>query len=207
MTKLVLIGGGGFAKEVQEVAELCGHELVGYAADLPGILNLPYLGAVSTLADQRDKFDAVIMAFGAVDRRSLARRAEVIGELAAMGLIFQSVISPHAIQSKGVTVGDGCFVAHGVVISVDASIGDHVILNSSAIIGHDADVGDRSIIAPGAFLGGAVTVGVDCLIGPGAQILERRRIGDQAIVSVGSTVLRHVAEGATVAPIKSQVWR
>lgn len=207
MSRIVLIGGGGFAKEVHEIADLEGHEAVGYVAEAAGVVDLPYLGTIETLAELRSRFDEVVMAFGAVDRRSLRRRAELIDRLEGQGLNFRALVSPHATVSRGVTIEPGAIVAHGVVISVDARIGAHAILNTSAVIGHDAIVGDRSIIAPCAFLGGAASIGKDCLIGPNATVLEGREVGDQVIVSLGSLVLRNVAEGATIPPVRSQTRR
>jgi acetyltransferase EpsM len=203
--RLVLVGGGGFAKEVAEIARLTGHDLVGYLAPDPGIVEIPHLGYLEWLAANRDSFDATIIAFGAVDRRSLAQRVALTHQLEANGIAFATLVSPHAVVSAGVELGAGSFVAHAAVISVDARIGRHVIINSAAIIGHDAEIGAGAIIAPGAFLGGNVTVGEGSLIGPGAQVLEARAIGRGSIVSVGSVVLRSVGDGATVLPARVKI--
>ena len=203
--RLVLVGGGGFAKEIAEVARLTGHHLVGYLAPAPGIVALPHLGYLEWLTANRDGFDAAIIAFGAVDRRSLAQRVALTRQLEADGIAFATLVSPHAIVSAGVELGAGTFVAHGAVISVDARTGRHVIINSAAIIGHDAAIGDGAIIAPGAFLGGNVSVGEGSLIGPGAQVLESRVVGRGCIVSVGSVVLRSIGDGATVLPARAKI--
>jgi acetyltransferase EpsM len=207
MSKLVLIGGGGFAKEVHEIAELAGHEVVGYVADAEGVVDLPHLGTIDRLDEWQSKFDHLAMGFGAVDRRSLGRRAQVIGELEAKGFTFQSLVSPHAVVSRGVEIAAGAVVAHGVVISVDAKIGAHAILNTSAIVGHDAVIGERAIVAPNAFVGGSASIGRDCLIGPSSVVLEGRTVSDEVIVSLGSLVLRNVDKGMTILPNRSQPRR
>ncbi len=204
MKRLVLIGGGGFAKEVFEIAELTGFEVVGYVADTEGVIDLPYLGRIEQLGELRARFDAVVIAFGAVDRKSVARRSALIETLVAQSFAFATMVSPHAVVSRGASVGAGSVVAHGVVVSVDAAIGEHVVLNTSAIVGHDAKVGDRTMIAPGAFIGGAAEIGADCLIGPNSIVLQGRRVGDAAIVSLGGSVLRHLDGGKTVLPHSSR---
>lgn len=204
MSRIALIGGGGFAKEIAEVAVLTGHEIAGYVADQEGVLRAPYWGPREALAERADAFDSVFIGFGAVDRRSLARRAEMIAWIKQSGLTQPALISPNATVSAGATVGPGAFIAHGVVVSVDATIGAFAILNSSAIVGHDAIVGDGVIVAPGAFLGGNATIGANSLIGPGALVLEGRTVGAQVIVGLGGTVVRPVADGATVMPLRTK---
>lgn len=203
MSRILLIGGGGFAKEVHEVADLNGHQVVGYVADAAGVVDLPYLGGIDGLSGLRAQFDQIIVAFGAVDRRSLVRRAELIGRIEADGYEFASLVSPHATISRGASIGAGAFVAHGVTVSVDAKVGRHAILNTAAVVGHDAVVGDRAIIAPCAFLGGTAAIGEDCLVGPNAVVLEGRTVGNNVIISLGSLVLRSVADGMTILPTRS----
>lgn len=203
MSRILLIGGGGFAKEVHEIADLSGHRVIGYVADAAGVVDLPYLGGVDALSELRSQFDQIMVAFGAVDRRSLVRRAELIGRIEAEGYEFASLVSPHATISRGVSVAPGAFVAHGVTVSVDAKVGRHAILNTAAVVGHDAVIGDRSIVAPCAFLGGAAVIGEDCLVGPNAVVLEGRNVGNHVIISLGGLVLRSVADGMTILPTRS----
>jgi acetyltransferase EpsM len=203
MSRILLIGGGGFAKEVHEIADLNGHQVIGYVADTAGIVDLPHLGSVDRLSELRSQFDQIIVAFGAVDRRSIVRRAELIGRIEAEGYEFASLVSPRATIARGASIGAGAFVAHGVVVSVDAKIGKHAILNTSAVIGHDAVIGERAIVAPCAFLGGAAIIGKDCLVGPNAVVLEGRCVGSNVIISLGSLVLRNVADGMTILPTRS----
>ena len=207
MKRILLIGGGGFAKEVDEVATLCGHEVIGYVGDADTALQRPHLGAIDDIPQLRDKYDAVFIAFGATDRKKTEKRGEVVARLAQMGIPSIPLVSPNAVVSRGALVEDGAFVAHGVVISVDAKIRSHAILNSSAIVGHDAEIGANTTIAPGAFIGGHAKVGGDSLIGPGALVLEGRKIGQSVIVGLGATVVRDVPPDSTVMPIRSRIIR
>jgi acetyltransferase EpsM len=207
MSRILLIGGGGFAKEVHEIATLSGHEVVGYVADSEGIIDLPYLGSVDSIPDLQGKFDHIAIGFGAVDRRSLDQRAQTIARVERLGVTSIPLVSPHATISRGAVVAPGAIVAHGVVVSVDARIGSFAILNSSAVVGHDAVIGERSIVAPCAFVGGAAKIGPDSLLGPNSVVLEGRQVGTRVIVSVGSLVLRDVAEDMTVLPTRSQARR
>lgn len=205
MTRLAFIGGGGFAKEVLELADLAGHEVVGYVGDAQGVLAKPFWGAKETLLERRAGFDAVCIAFGGVDRKGIAARRAVLRWVRDSGLRGQALISPHAVVARGASIGEGAIVAHGVVVSVDARVGDHVILNTGAIVGHDAVIGENVTMAPAAFAGGLAKIGEDTLVGPAATILQGLEVGARVIVGVGASVVRNVADGATVYPLRSKV--
>lgn len=205
MSRIVLLGGGGFAKEVLELAQLNDHECVAYVGECEGVVNLPFWGKPEELLKRRKEFDHVVLGFGAVDRRSVEQRALMIGWLNENAFTTLALVSPHAVISSGVEVGKGSIVAHGVIMSVDSSLGDYCIVNSSAIIGHDTKIDENVIIAPAAFLGGNVNVGNSTLIGPGSMTLEGRSIGDRVIVSIGASVVRNVKSDSTVVPNRSLV--
>ena len=128
MTRLAFIGGGGFAKEALELAELAGHEVVGYVGDTLGVLDRPYWGQRETLLERRSDFDAVCIAFGGVDRKGMAGRRRVVDWVRGNGFRSEALVSPHATCAKGTKIGEGTIVAHGVVVSVDANVGAFVIL-------------------------------------------------------------------------------
>lgn len=205
MKRIVLIGGGGFAKEVCEIAQLCGHEVIAYVGTRQDLLARPYWGEREALSVRRAEFDAVFIAFGATDRKSAELRAETVDWLAREGFVSLPLVSPAALVAQGAAVGDGCIVAHGAVLSVDCVLAPHCIVNSNAIVGHDARIDSNVTIAPGAFVGGNAAVGEHSLIGPGAIVLERRTIGRHVVVGMGGTVARDVADGATVMPLRSKV--
>jgi acetyltransferase EpsM len=205
MMRIAFIGGGGFAKEVQEIAEMIGHAVVGYVGTSVGVLDCAYWGDQDRLIARRDEFDAVCIAFGAVDRKSAVSRSAVLDWVVINGFSSLPLVSPNATRSKGVTVADGAIVAHGVVMSVDSRVGPFAILNTNAILGHDAVLERNVTLAPGAFVGGNAVVGENSLIAPGAMVLEGRQVGQNVIVGLGATVLRNVKNGATVLPLRSKV--
>jgi acetyltransferase EpsM len=207
MKKILLYGGGGFAKEVCEIAELCGHQVIAYVGSRPDVLDRPYWGAAERLLERRSEFDAVVLAFGAVDRRTLALRAEALEWLDAHQLSSTPLVSPNAVVAKGVRIADGAIVAHGAVLSVDCMLEAHCIVNTCAIVGHDALIGRNVTLAPRAFVGGNAKVLENSLLGPGAIVLEHRVVGSNVVVGMGGTVARNVPDGATVMPLLSRVLK
>jgi sugar O-acyltransferase (sialic acid O-acetyltransferase NeuD family) len=200
MPRLALLGGGGFAKEVAEIAEMNGFDVTAcYALD-PGHFEAIHRGYLDDLIRDKGAYDAVALGVGGVDRRSLAVRRGLIEWLRKSGLDCPPMTSPRAVCSKGVKIGAGAFVAHGAVLAVDAILQDFCVINSGAIIGHDAMVGCNVTIAPGAFIGGGAQIGEDTLVGPLAKVLQGVKLGRGVILGIGCTALRSLPDGATVWP-------
>jgi sugar O-acyltransferase (sialic acid O-acetyltransferase NeuD family) len=198
--RLAIIGGGGFAKEVAEVARLCGYDITGCYAQDPGSFAPLHRGYLDDLLQHRADYEGVVLGVGGVDRRSLTRRRGLTDWLANSSLACPPLVSPHAIRAEGVETQAGCFVAHGAILGLDAVLKDFCVINSGAIIGHDAIIGTNSTIAPGAFIGGAAEIGTDTLIGPLAKVLHGVKIGDDVIVGLGCAAFRALAAGSTVWP-------
>ena len=198
--KLAIIGGGGFAKEVAEVARLCGYEVAGCYSQDPGAFATIHRGYLEELLQHRGDYEGVILGVGGVDRRSLARRRGLTDWLARSGLVCPPLVSPRAIRAEGVKTAPGAFVAHGAILGLDAVLQDFCVVNSGAIIGHDAAIGVNSTVAPGAFIGGGAEIGADSLIGPLAKVLQGVKVGDDVIVGIGCSAFRALPSGATVWP-------
>ncbi len=198
--RLALIGGGGFSKEIAEVAQMCGYTVDATYSSQPSVQVGTYRGYLDELLADRAAYAGVALAVGGVSRAAIQARADIIAWLNRHALPCPPLVSPHAIVSQGVAAGAGAFVAHGVIVNVDARLGRFCVVNTGAIIGHDAEIGDNATISPAAFIGGRCTIGADCLVGPLAKVLQGLKVGERATIGVGCTVLRSVADGATVWP-------
>lgn len=108
---------------------------------------------------------------------------------------FGRAVSPHAVVSESVEVGDGSVIMPGVVIEADTRIGKHCIINTSASINHECVIGDFVHISPNAALCGNVHVGEGSWIGAGATVIQGVRIGKWCTVGCGSVVLRDIPDG------------
>jgi len=198
--RLALIGGGGFSKEIAEVARAHGHTVEATYSNHPEVQVGRYRGYLDALITDRAEYDGVVLAIGGVSRRAIRARAELIAWLDRHGFPCPALISPHAIVSSDVEVGAGAFVAHGVIVNAAARLGRFSVLNSAAIIGHDTVIGHNTTVSPGAFIGGRCTIGADSLIGPLAKILQGLALGQGVTIGMGCNVLRALPDQATVWP-------
>lgn len=198
--RLALVGGGGFAKEMAEVAKLSGYAVESVYSSQPVAQVGRHRGYLDELLADRDEFDGVALAIGGVSRAVIAARAELIAWLERHALPCPALVSPHALIGEGAAIGAGAFIAHGVIVNIDVRLGRFCVLNTGAIIGHDAVIGRNTTVSPGAFIGGRCRIGAGSLIGPLAKIIQGTRVGDDAVVGMGCNVLRDVPDHGTIWP-------
>lgn len=198
--RLALIGGGGFSKEIAEVARALGHTVEATYSTSPEVQVGRYRGYLDALLADRAEYDGVVLAVGGVSRRAIRARAELIAWLDQHAFFCPALVSPRAIVSSDIAVGAGAFVAHGVIVNADAHLGRFSVVNTAAIIGHDTVIGDNTTVSPGAFIGGRCMIGADSLVGPLAKVLQGLTLGKRVTIGVGCNVLRALADDATIWP-------
>lgn len=195
---LVLLGAGGHARVVAELARAAGWTVVGFLdphrAVGETVIGAPVLaGEVADWAGRA----ALIAAIGdnAIRRREHAR-------LVAADAATPALVHPSAIVSPSAEIGPGAVVMAGAVVQAGARIGAAAIINTGACVDHDCDIGEAALIGPGAALCGGVHVGAATLVGAGAAVAPGVRIGEGALIGVGASVRRDVPAGARMLP-----WR
>lgn len=201
MKRLIIIGAGGYGREMAAAAkEALGYgvrfELGGFLDDNPHALDAfanypPVLGTVKDYVPQAG--DAFISALGDV-----ATRRKCVEAVAARGGEFLTVVHRSASLGTNVKLGAGVFIAHNAVLTADVTVGDHAVVFHNSSIGHDTALGDFSHVYAQCSLGGSIRVGNGARIYPGSVVLPRRTIGANAVVGAGSTVIIDVGAGESV---------
>lgn len=125
-------------------------------------------------------------------------REKVAKSLVKRGERVEKVFHPSSIISPNVDIGEGSFLAAGVMINPFVSIGKYVIINTGAIVEHEAFIDDSVHIAPGAVVAGNVKIGHRSFIGANAVIKEGVEIGNDVIVGAGAVVINNVESGLKV---------
>ncbi len=200
--RIVMIGGGAFATEVAEVAEMQKYEIIGICSP-EGELSNNYAKICTREEDLykfSHKFDSGFIGIGAFTSKDIQKRKGIIHFLKSKKMKFSKIVSPNALISKGVEIGLGSYVAHNVVISFDAVIGCNSIINTAAIIGHNVTIGDNSTIYSLVFLGGNVIINNDVLLGTGCVIMPGVKIGAGSTIGAGSVVVNDIEADSIVLP-------
>ncbi len=202
---LVIVGAGGFGREVLQYALDAGIAVRGFLDDRPDALSgtgvtAPIVGPIAGHAPVADITYVVALGDPAARRRLAA-------SLAAGGARFASVVHPRAWVAPTAVVGGGAVVAPGAVVGPHAALGPHVAINVLASVGHDATVGEGSVFSPYATCNGAARIGAGVLLGTRATVLPGVFVGEGARISAGAVCYREVPAWALAQgdPAKSRV--
>ncbi|WP_448213554.1 acetyltransferase [Colwellia sp. MEBiC06753] len=207
MKKLVIIGGGGFAKEVIWLANDCGYQVVGLLDDNESMHGQSALG-VNVLGSIRDwqKYGdcEFILAIGSPRIRHLVYR-----KMISTGKpVFATLIHPSVIMSGHVSVDKGSIICAGCILTVEITIGQHSILNLSNTVGHETSIGNFVTIAPMAAISGNVVLADFSEVGTGASIRQGLTIAQGGMLGMGGVQTKDIPENTIFAgnpakPLKS----
>lgn len=197
--KLIVVGGGGFAKEVIWLAGETTHpwQVVGClndAEDAKGgeLLGVPVLGPVADWVKYQEC--SFVIAVGAPRTRKL-----IFDRMVASGAPrFATLVHRSVAMSSSVQVGEGTVITAGCILTVDIEVGRHVILNLNTTVGHETVLGDFTTVAPIVAISGNVTTGKGVELGTSAALRQGVSIGAGSMVGMGAVVTKNVEENFAV---------
>jgi sugar O-acyltransferase (sialic acid O-acetyltransferase NeuD family) len=192
LRRLLIIGAGGHAISVSDVADSSGYTTLGFVDDTGTGISL--LGLVATDYDLDDHVRAgglIAIAIGDnYDRERVwnSRFAHVPLDQ------FPALVHPSAVVSSRAQLGPGCVIHAGVVVGPLANVGAHSILNSASVLDHESVLKDFASLAPGAVVGGRSTIGERSAVGLGASVKHGISVGDDTIIGANSYVHRDISD-------------
>jgi UDP-perosamine 4-acetyltransferase len=194
--RLLVIGAGGHAKVVIDVARAAGWQP--HVALDPGPAQVCAGVEVVGTDERAAEFfaEGLRHAVVAIGRNDL--RLRIGRRLQDIGYVCPPLIHPCAVISDYATIAKGIVVMPQAVINSHAAIGAFAIINTGAIVEHDCIIGEGAHIAPRSAIGGNVRIGVAAFLGLGASVRPGSVIGDGAVVGVGAVVIGDVAHSAIV---------
>lgn len=175
MSKLSIIGSGGFGSEVKLWALQSGYDEVAfYVSD-------EYRKDEQPLSALPDNIPAVIAIGNPQGRKKIADQIETNG----------NVIHKTAITS---TYSNGMILCPYAVITTNVSAGIHLHMNLHSDIGHDSIIGDYVTLSPGARVSGKCKIGNCVYIGTNAMVREGISVCDNVTIGAGSVVVKDITE-------------
>lgn len=213
--RIVVVGAGGFAREVMDIIEdltECGHisyEILGAIDPMPSESQLARLHSrgVRYLGDddswlQQPNADRFVVALG-----DPVLRSRVVPRYLRAGVTPATLIHPSALVGRHTTIEEGAIVCAGAVISTNVRLSSFATVNPNATIGHDATIGEFVSVNPGAIISGDVSIGERTLIGAGAIVLENLSVAADCIVGAGACVTKQVFSGTTVIGVPARPFK
>jgi sugar O-acyltransferase (sialic acid O-acetyltransferase NeuD family) len=201
MKNLVIVGAGGFGREVLNLAIDCNklmnnYNIKGFVDDNIFALDnfTGYPPVLSSIKEYKiEKDDVFVCAIG-----NIQLKKEICSYLLQNGANFTNLIHPSSRININARIGNGVLIFMNSNISNDCFIGDFVTIQGYVGLGHDTVIGEWSHINTYSFTGGGVTLGNEVLLNTRSTILPKVTICSNAVVGACSLVVRSINEPITV---------
>jgi sugar O-acyltransferase (sialic acid O-acetyltransferase NeuD family) len=193
MKELIIIGGGGFAKEVIWLANDCNRKVRGVLDDDVQTHNTQVQGA-TVLGDISSwvnyKSCEFIIAIG-----SPRTKRKVLEKMLALGKPnFATLIHPSVRLSNTVNIEEGSIICAGSILTADIKVGKHNILNLNVTVGHECEFADYVTIAPMVAVSGNVKLGCLVEVGTGAVIRQGLELAIGSMLGMGGVLTKNIPE-------------
>ncbi|WP_427113992.1 NeuD/PglB/VioB family sugar acetyltransferase [Megasphaera sueciensis] len=209
MKRLLIIGTGGFAREVYWHAQ----NSIGYGTEfeikgfLEGTLPLEpekyfLLPAkvyenVTSYEVQKDDVFVIALANSQV-------KNEIANIITEKGGHFINLIHKTALVAPNAILGEDLILCPYTIVTCDTTIGSHVMFNLYSSIGHDSIVGDYTSIMCYVDIAGNVKIGTHNFWGNCSLAIPGSQIGDDVIVGAGAVILKKIEDNQTVVGIPAR---
>ena len=208
MEKIVIVGAGGFGREVKMLIDQinlkeCKYEFLGFYDDGfekgTTINNNQVLGSIEDLANSSQELNVVV----AIGSPEIKRK--IVEKLTSANIKFPTLIHPSVlVGDEFVSIGNGCIICAGTIITCNIEIKDFVILNLMCTVGHDTVINSFASFMPSVNISGEVVIHEEVYVGTGAKIINQLEIGKQTIIGAGAVVSKTLPEKCTAVGIPAK---
>lgn len=208
MKDLVIVGAGGFGREVawlvEEINEVSKEwNLIGFIDENKEIHETlingyEVLGGIDWL---KDKDIYYVCAIG-----NSKIRKDVVEKINKFQLKAATIIHPSVLMNKKyVEVGEGSIICASSILTVNIKLGKHVILNLDCTVGHDAILQDFVTVYPNVNISGNCRINKCVELGTGTQIIQGKIIEENTIVGAGSVVIKNIEKNRTIVGVPAKI--
>ncbi len=183
--QLLIIGAGGLGREFAVTLKnsfFSNFNLKGFVDDdiAVGTLvnSVPVLGNLSWLLNQNEKY-GLLLAIG-----NPQIRHKILKKLQNFSFYYPTIIHPNVSihDTETVSIGKGCFIADGCILTTAITIEDFCFLNTSCSLQHDAYIETNSVLMPGVRITGGARIGSGTYIGPNCVVASACEIPSFSII-------------------------
>lgn len=190
---LIIIGAGGFAKEIIFLVERNNFFAIKGLVDdkyqeLPEeILGYPVLGGIDYLNQIRKNTAIAIGVAKPKIKEIIYHKIKTNGYL-----FFPNIVDSTALIGSEVSLGIGNIIMPYSTFTAHISIGNFNMVNIHSTIGHDSEIKNYNSIYPDVNLSGNVSIGSHNEFGVGTKVIQNIKIGNDNITGAGSVVIRNI---------------
>jgi len=193
MRKLIIIGAGGFGREILDTINYINsinksYEIIGFVDNIKSIGTI--VNGIEVLGNDEvlEKYlnTSLVIAIGDphVRKKYYERYKNKFS--------FPVIIHPTAIVSEFARIGEGSILQAFCLVAANSEIGTGVAINARSGVGHDAKVGDFTCIQSFCDITGNNNIGELCFLGTGVKIIPKLYIANESYLCAGSVVFKDV---------------
>jgi sugar O-acyltransferase (sialic acid O-acetyltransferase NeuD family) len=187
MSKLLILGAGGYGRVVAETAELEGRwDKIAFLDDREDIIKALGFDVIGKIDDFTETINQYESAFAAIGDNQ--KRRQWIDRLLSAGYKVPAVIHPKASVSKYSLIGAGTAVLANSTVNTNSSIGKGCIININSCIDHDCKIGDGVHICSGAVVRSMVSIGKGSYIGAAACVKAGVCLEENFVLTDGENI-------------------
>ncbi|MCW5520387.1 NeuD/PglB/VioB family sugar acetyltransferase [Aureitalea sp. L0-47] len=199
MKDIIIIGAGGFGREVKELINDINREesiyrIIGFVDDgveKGTIINgSPVLGGVDVL---RKGYTNAALALAIGDPGTKKRVVNKLREFDFPVLKHPNV----SLNGANISVGKGCILSNATILTCDIVLGEFVTLNLACTIGHDVTIKNFCSFMPAVNISGQVEIEECVYAGTGVKIINNLSIGENVILGAGAVVTKSIPANTT----------
>jgi len=197
--KVVIVGAGGFGKEVlwallEHNKNLKKYDIMGFLDDDKNkqdqiISGKKVLGNTEWALKNKIENTKYVIAIG-----NGKTRKKIINKIKKKDDEFLTVIHPSTIISDSVIIGKGTVVQAGTIITVDVKIGGHCRIDTNCTIAHDSKISDFVDLSPGVHINGNNKIQTGAFVGSATTTKENISIGKWSVIGAGTVLLEDVSD-------------
>lgn len=210
MKPVVIVGAGGFGREVLEIFK--DRNKISRTWDILGFIdedkelhgkiinNYPVLGGLDWLRKHNNENLGCVCAIGACETRK-----RVVERLQEIGVNFCNAVHPSVIMSEFVELGQDVIICAGSILTVNIKIGNHVNIDTNCIVMHNAVIGRYCRLNPGTKINGNDQLGEGVYVGTGAIFLQGLSAGAWSTIGAGAVVIEDIPEKVVAIGVPAKV--
>lgn len=203
MKKVIIIGAGGHAAEIDEYVKYSQRitrkkslQIIGFLDDNSNnyskyAFSAPLLGGIQNHRVIRGMYYIIGIA-------GLEDRQRIVAKLKAEGAVFVTFVHCNAYVSESATIGEGSIIGPNVNLGPNVRIGEFTLINARCSIAHDTIVGDYNFISPNVCFSGATEVGHGNLFGINSATIPCIKIGNHNKIAAGMVLDQNVGDDSVV---------
>lgn len=207
MIDVVIIGAGGFAREIETLLPTflpdSPHRLKGFLGKDQGVpsendLSDRLLGDPERYTPEST--DRFVLAIGNMDAR---RRT--VEALLSKGANFLTLVHPTACVAPTATLEPGVLVYPFACVSNNAHLATAVKLNYYASVGHDTRLGKYCLLAPYATVNGFGVLADEVYLSTHSTVAPQVNVGYRSKISANTAAMKDVPENSLVFGVPGRV--